>query len=686
MAERITLKDSYHEMRQFRLRMIVAGICMLVLFGLLIARYFHLQIIDYEKYRTESDRNRVQLLPIAPRRGLIYDRNGELLADNLASFSLDIVKERVDGLDATLQRLRTLLKIDDDDIEKFNRRMRDRRPYQPVPLKLHLSEEEIAIVAINRFRLPGVQVDAELARYYPAGETFAHALGYVGRISDEDLDNIDSVNYDGTHYIGKLGVERFYEDQLHGKVGYQNVETNARGRVLRVLERTDPEPGQNLTLFLDANLQRIAAQALEGQRGAIVAIDPNNGGVLVQMSAPSFDPNLFVNGISGKDYKTLRDSPDMPLYNRTLQGTYPPGSTVKPMYALAGLHYGAVTPFTRISDPGFYQLPGDSRFYRDWKKGGHGTVDLKIAVSQSCDIYFYDLAHKLTIDKMHDFAVSFGLGNPTGIDNTHERPGLMPSREWKRRTRKLAWYPGETLSAGIGQGYVQTTPLQLAVMTSVIANRGERFQPRLVHKIGDQEIAVPEASKFQISDPAYWDVVIDAMQEVVHGARGTGKSISHDLQYHIAGKTGTAQVVGYAQGIKYDASQVAKRRRDHALFIAFAPVEDPQIAVAIIVENGEHGASTAAPIARKLFDAYLLGADGRFKQEFLDRSAPLRALQAQMDLSPKPRLTPAPVDAAPLEDETAPPPPTVGPNDAPDNALPGSTQKNNRAANTGPEE
>jgi penicillin-binding protein 2 len=656
MPPRITLKDPYHELRIFRVRVVVAVIVMLGMFGVLIARYFHLQVIEYEKYRVESDRNRVQLLPIAPRRGLIYDRGGELLADNLASFSLDIVKERVDDLDATIARLRELIDIDDSDVEKFKRRMRDRRPYQPIPLKLHLSEKEIAVVAINRFRLPGVQVDAELARYYPGGELFAHALGYVGRISDRDLDRIDPVNYNGTHYIGKLGVESYYEDQLHGKVGYQNVETNARGRVLRVLERTDGDPGEDLTLFLDAKLQRVAHEALGQELGSVVAIDPNNGGVLALVSTPSFDPNLFVTGISSKDYAALRDSPDRPLYNRALQGVYPPGSTLKPMYALAGLHYGAVTPSTSIADPGFYQLPGDSRHYRDWKRGGHGTVDLKVAVAQSCDVYFYDLARKLTIDKLHDFSVQFGLGEPTGIDNTHEAGGLMPSREWKKRARKMVWFPGETLSAGIGQGYVLTTPLQLAVMTSVIANHGERFQPRLVHKIGDREIPAPTAERFEVADPDYWHVIVDAMQEVVHGPRGTAKGIGNGLVYRIAGKTGTAQVVGYAQGIKYDASMFSKRRRDHAWFVAFAPVEDPQIAAAILVENGEHGSSVAAPIARKLFDAYLLDADGRFKQEFLDRSPALRALQAQLDERPRPAVAPAApaVPAEPVEDEGSP--------------------------------
>jgi penicillin-binding protein 2 len=490
-------------------------------------------------------------------------------------------------------------------------RLEDRYPYQSVPVKFRLTEEQIAVLAINRYRLPGVEVEAEFVRSYPYAELFAHALGYVGRISEKELKSFtieQAQNYSGTHYMGKIGVERFYEDALHGRVGYQNVETNARGRVLRVLERSEPVAGEDVRLYIDVKLQQIAQDALGANRGAIVAIDPKTGGVLALVSTPGFDPNLFVTGISGKDYAALRDSPDMPLYNRALQGTYPPGSTMKPFFALAGLVNGVVTPSTRISDPGFYQLPNDSRQYRDWRKGGHGSVDMKLAIAQSCDVYFYDLAHKLTIDRLHDFAAQFGFGTLTGIDNTHERGGVMPSREWKRKTKKMAWFPGETLSTGIGQGYVSVTPLQLAVATATMANRGERFEPRLVKSVAGHDVPVPEATHMNV--PAeWWNVVIDGMQEVVHGERGTAKGIGKGMQYHMAGKTGTAQVVGYAQGIKYDASQVALRRRDHAWFIAFAPVEDPQIALAILVENGEHGASAAAPIARKIADAYLLGAE-----------------------------------------------------------------------------
>lgn len=604
MAARLTLKDPYKEMRVFGARMIVSALVVLLCFGVLVYRYFDLQIRQYEKYRTESDRNRVQLQPIAPKRGLIFDRNGVVLADNAPSYSLTITKEVAGNLDQTLALLKELLAIDDDDVAKFRERLQDRRPYQSVPLRFRLTEEEIAILAINRYRLPGVEVEAEFVRSYPQGPLFAHALGYVGRISEKELKTLDPINYSGTHYVGKIGVERFYEEQLHGQVGYQNVETNARGRVLRVLERNEPKPGRNISLYLDAKLQQVAQEALGDNRGAVVAIDPRNGGVLVLVSAPDFDANLFVTGISSKNYTELRDSPDVPLFNRALQGAYPPGSTMKPIYALAGLYYGAVTPSTRVSDPGWYQLPNDSRFYRDWRKGGHGSVDVRQAIEQSCDVYFYDLAHKLTIDRLHDFATQFGFGAPTGIDNTHENSGVMPSRDWKRRTRKMAWFPGETLSAGIGQGYVTATPLQLAVATATIASRGVRYEPRMVRSVDEQPLAAPPPQIVKLPDET-WNVVIEGMQDVVHGERGTAKTMGRTLTYHMAGKTGTAQVVGYAQGIKYDASQVAKRRRDHALFIAFAPVENPQIAIAVLVENGEHGASTAAPIARKVIDTYL---------------------------------------------------------------------------------
>lgn len=604
MAARLTLKDPYAEVRIFGARMLFSAFVVLLLCGVLVYRYFDLQINQYEKYRTESDRNRVQLQPIAPKRGLIFDRNGVVLADNAPSYSLTITKEIAGNLEQTLALLQSLLAIDDDDVAKFRERLQGRRPYQPVPLRFRLTEEEIAILAINRYRLPGVEVEAEFVRSYPHGPLFAHALGYVGRISEKELKTLDPANYSGTHYVGKIGVERFYEDKLHGQVGYQNVETNARGRVLRVLERNEPTPGKNIKLHLDAKLQKIAQEALGDNLGSVVAIDPRDGGVLVLVSTPAFDSNLFVTGISSKDYRALRDSPDMPLFNRSLQGAYPPGSTVKPIFALAGLHYGVVTPATRIPDPGWYQLPNDSRFYRDWRRGGHGTVDVRQSIAQSCDVYFYDLAHKLGIDRLHDFSIQFGFGARTGIDNTHEASGVMPSREWKRRARKQAWFPGETLSAGIGQGYMTSTPLQLAVATATIATRGVRREPRMVQSIDDQPLPPSPTQTVNVSDQ-WWNVIFEGMQDVVHGERGTAKGMGRTLTYHMAGKTGTAQVVGYAQGIKYDASQVAKRRRDHALFVGFAPIEDPQIAVAVLVENGEHGSTAAAPIARKVIDAYL---------------------------------------------------------------------------------
>ena len=608
MADQITLKDPYAEKRLFMHRVLTAvGIIALLVF-LLLARYFSLQITQHEVYRTQSERNRVQLQPIAPKRGLIYDRNGVLLAENIPTYSLTIVSERVGDLDHTIELLGQLVSLDQESIEKFRQRLKRRRPFEAVPIRFRLSEDEIATIAVNRHRLPGVDVDAELSRYYPHGELFAHVLGYVGRISEEEQFQIDPVNYSGTHSIGKIGLEKFYEDMLHGEVGYQNVETNARGRVLRVLERTDPRPGQDLFLHLDVNLQRAAHDALAGERGAVVAIDPASGGVLAMVSTPGYDPNLFVNGISASDFNALRESIDLPLFDRTLQGQYPPGSTVKPIYGLAGLEYGVVTVDTAVRDPGWYQLPNDERFYRDWKREGHGAwVNLEQAIVESCDVYYYDLAFRLGIDRIHEFTTRFGLGRTTGIDNTNERSGLLPSREWKRQIKRLPWFPGETLNVGIGQGYMLTTPLQLAVSTAFIASRGQRFEPRLLRQVGTELVVAPVLPALDDVSAEHWRVIISAMENVVHGSRGTARRIGLDSPYRIAGKTGTAQVIGIPQGEEYDAEQIAKRKRDHALFVGFAPADNPRIAVAVIVENGESGSGTAAPVARKVFDQYLLG-------------------------------------------------------------------------------
>ncbi len=613
MAGNIALKDSNRESRIFTARSLTAIGLVLALLGIIVGRYYSLQITEYDTYRTQSERNRVQLQPLPPKRGLIYDRNGVLLADNEPSHLLSIVREQVDDLDATLAEIQQLLPVSEDDLENFYKRLQRRRPYEAVPLRFRLTEEERAKLAVNRYRLPGVVVDAQLLRHYPHGELFSHALGYVGRINEREALELDESDYRGTFHVGKVGVEKYYEDSLHGSVGYQNVETNAHGRVLRVLERFDPVPGNDLTLHLDIKLQQVATDALAGRRGAVVVMDPRNGGVMALVSTPGFDTNLFVNGISSRDYSELRDSPDVPLFNRAVQGQYPPGSTVKPLMAMAGLESGLVTPETEVPDPGFYRLPGDSRRYRDWilkiRGTGHAPlVDLNMAIAESCDVYFYDLARRLTIDRMHDYLAPFGLGSRTGVDTTGERSGVLPSTRWKQETMAQPWYPGETLSAGIGQGYVLATPLQLAEATTVLATRGERRVPRLVKAVNGEPVTAPELEPL-VAEPANWDAVHEGMHAVVHSKKGSAHRIAKGIQYEMAGKTGTAQVIGIAQNAIYKEEEVAERHRNHGLFIAFAPYESPTIAVAVIVENGG-GSSAAYPIARQVIDAWLLGETG----------------------------------------------------------------------------
>ncbi len=600
------LKDPNRERNLFGRRYLVAILGIGVLLGVICGRYIYLQVMQHELYQVQSDRNRIQLQPIPPKRGLIYDRNGVLLAENIPSYSLVLIKERVPNIDATLAELAKLIDIDEGDIAKFKRRLRHRRPYQAVPLKLRLTEEEIARFAVNRYRLPGVDIDAQLIRHYPQGELLAHVLGYVGRINEREMERIDTVNYSATNHIGKLGIEHFYEDSLHGTVGYQNVETNARGRVLRVLERHPPIPGADLVLNIDVNLQRVAHEVLGDERGAIVAIDPADGGVLAMVSTPSYDINQFVGGISSENYRALRESPDLPLFNRTLLGQYPPGSTLKPIFGLGGLHYGVVTRRTTVHDPGWYKLPYDERIYRDWKAGGHGNrIDLHQAVVESCDVYFYDMAYNMGIDRIHEFGSRFGLGQRTGIDNDNERSGLLPSREWKREVKGSHWFPGETVNVGIGQGFMLTTPMQLAMSTAVLASRGERRVPRIARTINGMPVAAPVKPRVELANDSDWDYMREVMEDVVHGSRGTAKNIAKNLDYRIAGKTGTAQVVSIESHEDYDPEQVAKRQRDHALFVGFAPADNPSIVLAVVVENGEAGGRVAAPIARRVFDAYL---------------------------------------------------------------------------------
>ncbi len=606
--DHLRFKDHQSETNLFARRILVSLLFVVVLFGCLIFRFYRLQVVSYEDYVTRSDSNRIQVQPIPPTRGMIYDRNGILLADNRASYYLSIVKERTKDLEKTIDTVASLIDVDARDRTNFQKALRlRRRPYESVPLRYRLTEEEIAQIAVNEYRLDGVEIEAELTRHYPFGELFGHVIGYVGRISEAEVAGFDEAtyrNYSGTHNIGKTGLERFYEPHLLGGVGSEHIETNAHGRVLRVLDRIDPVPGKDLHLHLDMRLQQVATAAIGDRRGAVVAIDVASGGVVALVSVPSFDTNLFVTGISFDDYKALNESPDLPLYNRAIQGQYPPGSVLKPMLGVGGLAAGVIDPAYSIRDPGFFRPEGDSRIYRDWKKGGHGMkVDLRQAIAESCDTYFYDLSLRMGIDLMHPLGEAFGLGQRTGIDIPHERAGLWPSRQWKRGARGLPWFPGDSLNVSIGQGFVLTTPLQLAVLTSSLARRGTTLRPQVVARVGDEVQPAEEIGHWDAAS-VHWDYVVDAMEEVVHGARGTAKVSGRGASYRMAGKTGTAQVVGIAQGEDYDREKLRERQRDHALYIAFAPAEQPKLAIAVVIENGEHGSSVAAPIARTIFDAW----------------------------------------------------------------------------------
>lgn len=625
MPKPITLKDHYREIRVFARRSVVATFFVIFLILILISRMVYLQVLQFEKYKNLSDDNRVSVEPIAPTRGLIVDRNGQLLADNRPSYAVSITRELCPDIDNTVEQLQTLIDISESQVDRFHKRLKQRRrPFTPVALKFKLSEKEIAILAVNQHRLPGVTLDANLVRHYPLKNALSHSIGYVGRINERELQKLDLSNYSATEHIGKTGIEAYYESQLHGQVGFQTIETNARGRITKVLERHDPSPGLNLQLYMDLPTQLAAVNALEGRRGAVVAIEPETGGVVALVSEPGFDPNLFVTGIDYATYNELRDSRARPLFNRTMQGQYPPGSTVKPIIGMGAADNGVVTWDYSIHDPGFYKLENDRRFYRDWKKWGHGVVDLHKAIVESCDTYYYDLAFKMGIDEIHDFMEPFGFGHKTHIDLTSERKGLLPSRFWKKATRNQPWFPGETLITGIGQGYMLATPVQLALSTAILANRGRQVHPRMVKAIGG--VPIPEQTnlkQIQLNDPENWDRTINAMRDVVHSRKGTAHGISKGLtQYDIAGKTGTAQVLGIKQDEEYDAEKIAEWHRDHALFVGFAPVENPKIALVVLVENGGSGGTTAAPVARQVMDAY-------FESLQADKAVPTtRAVQA----------------------------------------------------------
>jgi penicillin-binding protein 2 len=612
MSKREQLKDDYLENRLIRRRLVLSAIITVILLSLVLGRLYMLQIVEHEHFSTLSDSNRVRIKALPPTRGLIFDRHGVVMANNLPAYRLEIVPEQVKDLDSTLAQLKQYIDYTEQDLKRFRQSSKRRRPFESIPLRLNLKDEEVARLAVNLHMFEGVEINARLTRNYPQGAHAVHALGYVSRIDERDLSSVSEVEYAGTTHIGKLGLEKFYEHELHGEVGVQQVEVNAGGRTLRVLSESPPVQGNNLHLTIDSRLQKVAEEAFAEYTGAAVAIDPNNGEILALVSMPIFNPNLFVNGISYDSYNALRDSSKRPLFNRALSGQYPPGSTSKPFYGLAGLE-GAITSVEKdVYCIGYYKLPNEPRRYRDWKKQGHGHMNLNDAITQSCDVYFYDLAYRMGIDRMSEFLASFGFGVKTGVDSTGERTGLLPSREWKRRAEGMPWFPGETLITGIGQGALLVTPLQLANSTAAFAIKGKRFQPHLVRSVEKVpeynliDIASRVADRYELQSEKNWEHVHDAMVNVVHGLRGTAHRISRDMEYTAAGKTGTAQVFEIAQDEEYDEETVAEKLRDHALFISYAPADSPQIAVAVIVENGGHGSSVAAPIARRIMDAYLL--------------------------------------------------------------------------------
>lgn len=612
MHGRVAIKNYLRESQVANSRLVAAGVFVVVMVLLLFARLVYLQIFSHKYYSTLSQENRVNPVPIQPVRGLILDRNGIVLAQNFPVFTLEVVPERVKDMDNLLASLAELVALTDRDIKAFRKLVREKPRYENIMLRSHLTEEEQARLALKRLQLPGVELRARLQRHYPFGGMGVHALGYVGRINEQEAQRIDKVAYKGIQHIGKLGVEQTYEQLLLGKVGFEQIETDAHGRAIRVLGRIPPHAGQNLYLHLDAKMQAIAEQALGKYKGAVIALDTRTGGVLTFASTPTYDPNLFINGIDSKSYAGLREDKNKPLINRALNGRYSPGSTIKPFFGLMGLASDGFSPLRTTACPGWFSLPGSSHRFRCWKKEGHGAMNLHDAVVQSCDVYFYRLAVASGPERIKEFLVSLGFGAKTGIDLEGESTGLVPSPEWKR-AQNTPWYPGDTVVIGIGQGLVLTTPLQLAGGTSVIANRGKRLTPRLLQGVADPTTKtikfVPPQLLQPLADqnPEHYAEMIQNMADVVHGAGGTAQRIGYNAPYKIAGKTGTAQVKSIAQGERYIESRVAEQFRDHALFIAFAPVEDPQIAVAVIVENGGHGGSTAAPIARKLMDYYLTG-------------------------------------------------------------------------------
>ncbi|HCZ16566.1 MAG TPA: penicillin-binding protein 2 [Accumulibacter sp.] len=614
-AHHSTLNAPDGELHRFHFRVILAGIAVLGALALLATRFFYLQVVQHDYYTTRAEDNRISVVPIVPNRGVIVDRAGVVLARNYSAFTLEITPSKVADLEATIDGLGQLIEVLPKDRKRFRKLLEESKSFESLPIRTRLSEEEVARFAANRYLFPGVEVKARLFRQYPLGPIASHAVGYINRINKRDLEMIDeselAANYRGTDHIGKTGIEQKYEFQLHGETGYEQVEIDAGGRAIRSLSRTAPIQGSRLTLTLDVKLQEMAEKAFGDRRGALVAIEPATGGILALVSNPSFDPNLFIDGIRSDDWELLNNSPERPMLNRALNGTYPPGSTFKPFMALAALETGKRTPGQAISDPGFFNFAG--HHFRDDKKGGHGTVDMYKSIVHSCDTYYYMLANDMGIDAIARFMGQLGFGQKTGVDIEGESEGVLPSPEWKkrrfRRPEQQKWFAGETISIGIGQGYNSYTPIQLAQATAAIANNGVMFRPHLVKYItdsrtGEKTMIEPEPMRRLAWKPQHVETIRNAMVGV--NTQGTGARAFAGAGYTSAGKTGTAQVFSL-KGSEYKSSRLKQELRDHALFIAFAPAEAPKIALAVVVENGGFGAQSAAPIARMVFDYYLLG-------------------------------------------------------------------------------
>lgn len=611
-AKRQTIRDHSAEANLVARRTVVSVVFVCVLMLIIIANLYQLQVSQYEDYQTRSNGNRIKVLPVAPNRGLIYDRNGEILAENKPVFSLEITPEDVDDLDATIEQLSSLMSLSESEINEFKRGLKRQRRFKPMSIRQQLSHDDVALFSAKQHQFPGVSIEARLSRYYPFKDTLTHMLGYVAKINKKDLgkleDNEQLANYAATHDIGKQGVEKFHERTLHGEVGYQQVEVNNKGRIIRVLSFEPPIPGRDVVLNIDINLQRKAQEVLAGRRGSVVITDPNDGGVLALYSSPSYDPNLFVHGISQKEYSKLLASKDSPLLNRATQGRYPPASTIKPHLALLGLEQGVIDEDTEISDRGTYRLKNVDHVWRDWKKYGHGMVDVTKSIEVSCDIFYYDLAYKLGIDRISDAMKVFGFGHRTGIDLLEESGANMPSRGWKRARFNEPWYIGDTIPVGIGQSYWNATPLQIAQSLNFLINKGQRHTPRLIKGYMVEGaidlLPIEMQSPIPMVDERNWDIILDALYGTVNREGGTALGAFKNTDYVSAGKTGTAQLFSVAQDAEYDEENVSARLKDNAMYVGYAPYIDPEISISVVIENAGGGSSNAAPAARIVMDYY----------------------------------------------------------------------------------